>query len=67
VNQEFARRLFHTEQAVGRYFKNRDGVSIQIVGIMADGKYFTLSEEPEAAKNTSTALVSGPGGTRPIW
>jgi len=65
VNQEFARRLFHSEQAVGRYFKNRDGVSIQVVGIMADGKYFTLSEEPEAAAffpisqkgSTSTALI----------
>ncbi len=49
VNQEFARRLFHYEQAVGRYFKNRSGVSIQIVGIMGDGKHFTLSEDPEAA------------------
>jgi len=65
VNQEFARRLFHSEQAVGHYFKNRDGVSIQIVGIMADGKYFNLSEDPEATAffpisqkaNTSTALV----------
>jgi predicted permease len=65
VNQEFARRLFHSEQAVGRYFKNRDGVSIQIVGIVADGKYFTLSEDPEAAAffpisqkaSTSTAIV----------
>jgi predicted permease len=65
VNQEFARRLFHTDQAVGRYFKNRDGVSIQIVGIVADGKYFILSEDPEAAAffpisqkaSTSTALV----------
>ncbi|HYL10695.1 MAG TPA: ABC transporter permease [Candidatus Acidoferrales bacterium] len=49
VNQEFARRLFHSEHAVGRYFKNRSGVSIQIVGIMADGKHFTLSEDPEPA------------------
>jgi predicted permease len=49
VNREFARRLFHSENAVGRYFKNRSGVSIQIVGVMADGKYFTLSENPEAA------------------
>jgi len=65
VNQEFARRLFHTDQAVGRYFKNRDGVSIQIVGIVADGKYFILSENPEASAffpvsqkaTTSTALV----------
>jgi predicted permease len=65
VNQEFARRLFHSEQAVGRYFKNRDGVSVQVVGIIADGKYFTLSEDPEAAvffpisqiASTSTALL----------
>ena len=65
VNQEFARRLFHTDQAVGRYFKNRDGVSIQIVGIVPDGKYFILSEDAEAAAffpisqkvSTSTALV----------
>jgi predicted permease len=49
VNQEFARRLFHTQQAVGRYFKNRSGVSIQVIGIMGDSKYFTLSEDPQAA------------------
>jgi ABC-type antimicrobial peptide transport system permease subunit len=65
VNQEFARRLFDTDDAVGRYFKNHGGVSIQIVGIVADGKYFDLSEDQEAAAffpisqkaNTSTALV----------
>jgi predicted permease len=65
VNQEFARRFFHSEQAVGRYFKNHDGVSIQIVGIVGDGKYFTLSEDQEPAAffpisqkgNSSTALV----------
>jgi predicted permease len=65
VNQEFARRLFNSEQAVGRYFKSGDGVSIQVVGVMADGKYFTLSEDPQAAAffpisqkaSTSTALV----------
>ena len=49
VNKEFARRLFHSEDAVGRHFKNRQGMSIQIVGIMADGKHFTLSEDPKAA------------------
>jgi predicted permease len=65
VNREFARRLFHTEHAIGRYFKNHSGVSIQIVGIMADGKYFTLSEDPQAATffpisqraHTRTALI----------
>ena len=59
VNQEFARRLFHTEHAVGRYFKefalkNDAGslqvVPTQIVGIVADGKYSDLSEEPHPAE-----------------
>jgi len=49
VNQEFARRLFHSENAVGRYFRNSAGVSIQIVGIAGDGKQFLLSETPRAA------------------
>jgi predicted permease len=49
VNQEFARRLFHSDQAVGQYFKSSTGESIQIVGIVADGRYFTLSEDQEPA------------------
>ena len=49
VNQEFARRLFHSENAVGRYFKGSSGVSIQIVGIAGDGKQFLPSETPRAA------------------
>jgi predicted permease len=65
VNREFARRLFHSEDAVGRYFKNGSGASIQIVGIMADGRHFTLSEGPQAAAffpisqrgNTRTTLI----------
>ena len=65
VNQYFARRLFGSENALGRYFKNSAGQSTQIVGIVADGKYLSLSEDPEAAVffpisqegNTSTALV----------
>jgi len=65
VNREFVRRIFHSEQGVGRYFKNSSGGSIQIVGVMADGKYFTLSEDPEAAAffpisqkaDTRTALI----------
>jgi predicted permease len=65
VNQQFARRLFHSEGAVGRYFEDRDGVSVQIVGIVPYGKQFTLAEDPEAAAffpisqkaSTSTAIV----------
>jgi predicted permease len=54
VNQEFSRRLFRTDKAtagkaIGRYFKNSSGVSIQIVGIAGDGKQFLPSETPRAA------------------
>jgi predicted permease len=48
VNQEFARRLFHSGNAVGRYYKDGSGKQIQIVGIVADGKYFSLTEDQEA-------------------
>jgi predicted permease len=65
VNQYFARHLFHSDQVVGRYFKDSSGKSIQIVGMVPDGKYFLLSEEPQEAAyfpilqrpNTSTHLV----------
>ena len=49
VNQEFARRLFHSEHVVGRYFKTGNGVPIEVVGVMADGKHDTLSEDPRPA------------------
>jgi predicted permease len=49
VNQQFARSLFHSDQAVGRYFKDSTGKSIQIVGMVPTGKYFLLSEDPQEA------------------
>jgi hypothetical protein len=70
VNQEFVRRLFKLDKAragdaVGRFFKDGSGASIQIVGIAADGKQFLVSETPRAAEyfpvsqrpNTKTSLV----------
>jgi predicted permease len=53
VNREFARRLFHLDEsrsgdAVGRSFKNSSGQPVQIVGLVADGKYFSLTEDPQA-------------------
>ena len=49
VNRQFARSLFHSDHAVGRYFKNQAGVSIEIVGMVGDGKYFLLAEDPQEA------------------
>ncbi len=50
VNQEFARRLFGSERAaMGGYFKKMDGARIQVVGIVEDGKYKTITEDPEPA------------------
>jgi len=50
VNQEFARRLFgSTEKAVGGYFKMPDGMRIQVVGVVEQGKYGSLTEDPQTA------------------
>jgi predicted permease len=49
VNRQFARSLFHSDQAVGRYFKDSSGKSIQIVGMVPTGKYFLLAEDPQEA------------------
>jgi len=50
VNSEFARRLFGSpSSAIGRFYKLRDGTRIQIVGVTENGKYNTLTEDPEPA------------------
>jgi predicted permease len=50
VNREFARTLFGSARnAVGRYFKMRDGARMQVVGVVEDGKYFNLAEDQEMA------------------
>jgi len=66
VNQEFARRIFGSvPNAVGAYFKIRDGSRVQVVGIVEDGKYTSFAERPQLAMflpvlqspTTSTWLV----------
>jgi predicted permease len=50
VNQQFARRVFGSEtNAIGRYFKGRDGARMQVVGIVEDGKYTSLTEDRTSA------------------
>jgi ABC-type antimicrobial peptide transport system permease subunit len=47
VDRQFARTVYHSDNAIGRYFKNHDGALIQIVGMVADGKYFLISEDTQ--------------------
>jgi predicted permease len=46
VNEAFARKIFGSvEKAMGGYYKQRDGIRVQVVGIVEDGKYFNLAED----------------------
>jgi predicted permease len=50
INQKFASKLFGSAtNAMGRYFKRRDGTRIQVVGIVEDGKYKSLTEDQQPA------------------
>ncbi len=50
INQEFARKIFGSAtDAMGGYYKMRDGTRVQVVGIVEDGKYFNLAEDQEPA------------------
>jgi predicted permease len=50
INREFARKIFGSAAiAVGSYFKMRDGTRTQVVGIVEDGKYASLAEDPQPA------------------
>jgi len=50
INAEFARKIFGSvTKAMSGYYKMRDGTRIQVVGIVEDGKYNSLTESPTAA------------------
>jgi predicted permease len=50
INQEFARKIFGSaSNAMGRHYKMRDGTRIEVVGVVEDGKYHDLTEDPEPA------------------
>jgi predicted permease len=51
VNQEFARKLFGSASgSLGRYYKSSDGMRVQVVGIVEDGKYTAnIAESPQPA------------------
>jgi predicted permease len=50
VNREFAARIYGSlTNAVGRYYKMQDGTRVQVVGVVEDGKYMSLTENQEPA------------------
>jgi len=50
INQELARKVFGSGgKALGKYFKKRDGTRVQVIGIVGDGKYQSVTEAPEPA------------------
>jgi ABC-type lipoprotein release transport system permease subunit len=50
VNQLFAHKVFGSvANALGRHYKMADGTLVQVVGIVGDGKYYQLTEDPKAA------------------
>lgn len=50
VNETFARKIFGSQaNAIGRYYKSWNGTRIQVVGVVSDGKYTSLTEEPQVA------------------
>jgi len=76
VNETFARRFFKGEDAIGKRF-NHSGPNDpfwQIVGVVPDGKYNTLGEEPKAViyrpmryfDTTSTLVARTVGDPRTV-
>jgi predicted permease len=50
VNREFATRIFGSVTgAIGRLYKLKDGTRVQVVGVVEDGKYLSLTEDPQPA------------------
>ena len=50
VNREFARRLFGSvDKAVGQHFKFWGGQRAEVIGVVEDGKYQTLTEDQKPA------------------
>lgn len=50
VNRRFANIIFGSvDKALGGHFKLPDGSRPQVVGVVEDGKYYTLTEDPQTA------------------
>ena len=48
VNEAFAREVFKTRNAVGLRYLRFKGAAVEVVGVVEDGKYQTLTEGPRS-------------------
>jgi predicted permease len=49
VNEAFVRRLFRTADPIGRRYRTGPARFVQVIGVVEDGKYESLSDSPEPA------------------
>jgi predicted permease len=50
VNREFAAKIFGSaNNAIGKYYKSDDGTRVQVVGIVENGKYISITEDQQPA------------------
>jgi predicted permease len=50
VNREFAGKIFGSvANAVGRYYRMQDGTRVQVVGVVENGKYLSVTEDQQPA------------------
>ena len=50
INRDFAEKIFGSvTNAVGRIYKLQDGTPVQVVGVVENGKYQTLTEDQQPA------------------
>ncbi len=50
VNREFASKLFGSiPGAIGRHYKLQDGTRVEVIGVVEDGKYVSLTEDQQPA------------------
>ena len=61
VNREFATRIFGSVTgAIGRLYKLKDGTRVQVVGVVEDGKYLSVTEDTQPAMFLS--FLQSPSG-----
>jgi predicted permease len=61
INQTFARRLYGDRSPIGQRFALWETAKYQVVGLVEDGKYLSISEDPQPAM--FLPLAQGVGGT----